>query len=365
MSKSTTQTRWNLIASSIRAAVESGELLPQTRLPSETAMAAQWGVSPMTVHRAMQELQREGVVLRRRGAGTVVAERKISALRRVGLVFTSLVDSPQSTYVRGIQQSLGDKFQVLTFDAHENIRRETTLLEHIAEEADALICYPSCAAENTPLLKEIISQMPVVLVDRHPKDVVADTIMTDNKTSVMSGLEFLASRGHQHIACFMEDVSYISSVAERLEGYSEFMQKHNAANASRWVYQIPRALSHAAYCAYAEEQVVKMLSDSIAVTAVFCQHDRLTAAVLEAFVYHGIAVPDQIEIVGINDIDPNLVPLSRSIHRLVQRTSELGSMAARRLEIRMENPELPPQIVKLQTDLMPATARDRRSLATA
>jgi DNA-binding LacI/PurR family transcriptional regulator len=283
----------------------------------------------------------------------------------VGLIFTSLVDSPQSTYVRGIQQALADKFQILAFDAHENIRREAVLLEHIAEEADALICYPSCAAENTPLLKEIISRMPVVLVDRYPKGVVADTIMTDNRNSVISGLEFLADRGHQHIACFMEDVSYISSVQERLEGYSEFMEKHDAANASRWVYQIPRALSHAAYCDSVEEQVVKMLSDSVDVTAVFCQHDRLTAAVLEAFIYHGISVPDEMEILGVNDIDPNLVPLSRSIHRLVQRTSEMGSMAARRLAIRMENSELSPQIVKLQTDLQPATVRDRRLLATA
>ena len=237
-------------------------------------------------------------------------------------------------------------------------------MKHVAEEADALICYPSCAAENTPLLNEIISQMPVVLVDRYPEGVLADTIMTDNKASVISGLHFLADRGHQHIACFMEDVHYISSVQERLEGYCEFMAKHDAANANRWIYQIPRALPHSPYCDYVEKQIIKMLSDPIPVTAIFCHHDRLTAAVLEAFVHHGIAVPDEVEIMGVNDIDPMLLPLSRSVHRLVQRTAELGSMAARRLKMRMETPELPAQIVKLQVDLMPASVRGGRSLVT-
>jgi DNA-binding LacI/PurR family transcriptional regulator len=236
------------------------------------------------------------------------------------------------------------------------------LLKHMRDEADALICYPSCAAQNTPLLNDIVAQMPVVLVDRHPKGVVADTIMTDNKGSVLSGLEFLASRGHQHIACFMEDVPYISSVQERLDGYYDFMAKHDAANANRWIYRIPRALPHSKYFDYAEEQVVKMLDDRPGVTAVFCQTDRLTAAVLEAFVHHDIAVPDQIEVLSINDIDPMLVPLSRSVHRLVQRADEMGSMAARRLQLRMENPQLPPQTVKLHTDLMPAATREGRFL---
>lgn len=357
MSNLSTQTRWNQIASSIRLAVERGELVPGERLPSETDMAAQWSVSPMTVHRAMQELQREGWVVRRRKIGTIIAERNAVPTRRIALVFTSLVDLPQSTYVRGIQQALGDEYQYLAFDAYEDPRREASNLKQAAAEADAIICYPSCAAENTAVLRQVMSQIPVAFVDRQPQGVVADTVMTDNKGSVLTGLQFLAERGHRNIACFMEDVPYISSVRERLEGYREFMQQYNPENVDRWIYQFPRTIPHVAFFARVEEQMSKLLNGPDKITAIFCHQDRLMAAVMEACVHLKITIPDQLEVISFNDIDPILLPLARSAHRLVQRTNEMGSIAARRLQMRMTSPELPPQVVRLQADLMPAFTR--------
>jgi len=47
-------------------------------LPSERALAAEIGVSRMTLRRAVEHLVREGQVVRRRGAGTFVAAPKIS-----------------------------------------------------------------------------------------------------------------------------------------------------------------------------------------------------------------------------------------------------------------------------------------------
>lgn len=47
-------------------------------LPPERTMAPQFGVSRMTLRRAVEELVREGRLVRRQGAGTFVAEPKIS-----------------------------------------------------------------------------------------------------------------------------------------------------------------------------------------------------------------------------------------------------------------------------------------------
>jgi DNA-binding FadR family transcriptional regulator len=54
--------RWKEIADAIRAEIESGRLPIGDRLPSESELAARWGVCRMTAHRAMQELQRQGWV---------------------------------------------------------------------------------------------------------------------------------------------------------------------------------------------------------------------------------------------------------------------------------------------------------------
>lgn len=63
------------IADQVRRFVAAGQLQVGERLPSVRAMAQRHGVNPMTVSRAYALLVEDGVLLRRRGAGMVVAAR--------------------------------------------------------------------------------------------------------------------------------------------------------------------------------------------------------------------------------------------------------------------------------------------------
>ena len=58
----------------IKARIASGEWKPGGAVPSEAALMQQFGVSRMTVNRAMQELVQEGLVTRIQGSGSFVAE---------------------------------------------------------------------------------------------------------------------------------------------------------------------------------------------------------------------------------------------------------------------------------------------------
>ncbi len=58
----------------ITGLIESGDLKPNDRIPSETDLAAEFNVARMTVHRAIKELKDSGVVMRIAGVGTFVAE---------------------------------------------------------------------------------------------------------------------------------------------------------------------------------------------------------------------------------------------------------------------------------------------------
>jgi GntR family transcriptional regulator len=60
----------------LRDAILSGNLPTGERLPSELRLTQEFGVSRVTVRRALAELQRLGLIRRRAGSGTVVAERK-------------------------------------------------------------------------------------------------------------------------------------------------------------------------------------------------------------------------------------------------------------------------------------------------
>lgn len=57
--------------------IESGELEPGSRLPTELELAARFGVNRLTVRQALGELARSGRVVPRQGVGTFVARRTV------------------------------------------------------------------------------------------------------------------------------------------------------------------------------------------------------------------------------------------------------------------------------------------------
>lgn len=71
------QTLHARIRAEIEARILSGEWPPGHRIPTESELVATYGCSRMTVNKAMSSLATEGLILRNRRAGTVVARPRI------------------------------------------------------------------------------------------------------------------------------------------------------------------------------------------------------------------------------------------------------------------------------------------------
>lgn len=67
----------------IRGAVERAAIEPGQTLPSERDLARQFGLSRVTVRKAIAGLVEDGVLTQRHGAGTFVAERIVKPLSRL------------------------------------------------------------------------------------------------------------------------------------------------------------------------------------------------------------------------------------------------------------------------------------------
>ena len=65
---------YSQLVEQIKLAIVSGRLLPGERLQSVRDMAAEAGVNPNTMQRALQELERDGMVYAQRTAGRFVTE---------------------------------------------------------------------------------------------------------------------------------------------------------------------------------------------------------------------------------------------------------------------------------------------------
>jgi DNA-binding GntR family transcriptional regulator len=63
------------VARDIERDIRTGQLAPDTRLPSEVELAEQYGVARMTVRRAVAQLRDNGLVVTVHGRGSFVAPR--------------------------------------------------------------------------------------------------------------------------------------------------------------------------------------------------------------------------------------------------------------------------------------------------
>jgi GntR family transcriptional regulator len=81
------------ISENLKATIESGALAPGERLENELELAERLGVSRPTVRQAIQRLVQQGMVVRRRGLGTVVVAPRIMR----PLALSSLYDDLETT----------------------------------------------------------------------------------------------------------------------------------------------------------------------------------------------------------------------------------------------------------------------------
>jgi GntR family histidine utilization transcriptional repressor len=70
------QSAYQTIKAHVLARIHSGQWKEGDAIPGEEALAREFGVSRMTVNRAMRELSDEQIVVRIRGSGTFVAQQK-------------------------------------------------------------------------------------------------------------------------------------------------------------------------------------------------------------------------------------------------------------------------------------------------
>src|SRR5699024_6130870 len=71
-------TKYEMIANKIRQRIREGVYSVGSLIPDQVSLAKEFGVSRMTVKKGMDILELEGLILRKRGAGTLVKKTALS-----------------------------------------------------------------------------------------------------------------------------------------------------------------------------------------------------------------------------------------------------------------------------------------------
>ena len=108
---------WSQLIAQIKVGIVTGAFPPGERLPSVRDLAAEAGVNPNTMQRALTELEPDGLVYSQRTAGRFVTEDQsmIASAKR------SLAESHIQTFLRAMAHLGYDREEILTLLRQEKI----------------------------------------------------------------------------------------------------------------------------------------------------------------------------------------------------------------------------------------------------
>jgi len=353
---------WREITEKYRAEIESGRMAAGERVPTSTALAEICGVSRLTAHKALDELQRLGLVTRDGRRGTVVTHRKPPTTGRIALILDQVDHAqnfPRPELLGGIHSGLGEDFSLLICDSKAKVGREIELLRKMAEECDGILCWPTGDHQTSAVLNELANRgIPLVLLDRIPEGVKANAVVSDSVDSTRHALEFLIERGHRRIAVFTFDKAEVSTVVERVGTYEAIMAAHGLA-APELIRRFPVALEvneRGLFRQSVYDSLFTVVRSPDPATAILCVQDLFGVAALECAAEMGLSLPQDLEIATFNDWPPNWLRRPWDAHRIAFQPDEMGRVAIASLRVQIEGTVREPQIHLIPAKFIPAAS---------
>ena len=336
---------WSQIYDELEGDILSGKLPPEASLPPELEIAARWGVSRLTAHRALYELQRAGLVARKRKVGTVVASREEAAKTvRIGALFFHAGDYFQGNLLGAVRAGLAEECHLSYVDTNRDPALEAAALLKMREEADGIVLFPTCHPSNDALLERLASEIPLVCIDRHPQGMVCDSVQTDNYAATRHLLGPLVQAGHRRVACFCDFEEGVSSTSDRVRAYRDLLEMVGADTRQHFhafAYYEPNTESeYRDMVAIVRDALVEAFDREDAPTALFCTREHYVSAAVEACAEIGVPVPEMAAFV---DRPSYLMALPDSVRRVTQDLDAIGRLAAERITRRIHGERLAPE----------------------
>jgi LacI family transcriptional regulator len=196
------------------------------------------------------------------------------------------------------------------------------------------------------------SPMPVVVANAEPDGLSVTVITSDNVDASRVAVEHLVELGHRRIG-YVRGPERFTAAIPRIEGF-----RAACADAGLIPSETP-IIDGEGDVNSGERATADMLTHHPDVTAIYCYNDLTAIGVLRALRQAGRRVPDDISVVGLDDIAAASWT-APSLTTVAQRKADMGRLAVESIIDALEETDgvLVPSVLRL-----PATLRARESTA--
>lgn len=278
-------------------------LAPGDMIMGQNELARHFGVTQVTIFKALRELVEEGVVYRVNGKGTFVGASPYVATRKaLCFVLPGVgLDQPEhnphywpevQTFLRCFVGAMSDRW---SFSVHP-VQPDSDVRRAAAELAGCDAVFFTHTKEPQALLDYMIRHKvaPVVAFGQPQKQFPCLTLDYDRAEATRQGISHLAELGHKQIA-FVASREYWGDLA--LEGYRRALAEFGLPVEAARIVRIGEHQQDG------YRGISQLLNKKIPFDAVFCDGDLRALGVLECLRQAGVRVPHDVGVMGFDGFD--------------------------------------------------------------
>lgn len=255
--------------------------LHHSPLVAEDTSAAIWAVARQLKYRPNQL------------ARSLVSQQS----KTIGLILTNIQNPILTRAAEAIQQVLlGHRYATLFATSNHSIEQEKHAIEtFLGRQVDGMLIYPTNHSEIAHIAEALDHGTPVVLLSggRNP---ALDAVTIDSRVGAQRATEHLLSLGHRRIG-IIDNAPGLGNF-EKQDGYIDALTAHGIAFDRELAVDATRTGPGQGYAAAG---VLMNLANPP--TAVLAANDLLAIGAIHRFDEMGIRVPEDISVVGFDNID--------------------------------------------------------------
>lgn len=345
------------VFTTLRREIQSGRWKPEQKLPSEAQLVRRFGLSRITVGRALRDLQAAGLVQRRAGSGTFVRHARARSSLSFGLLIPDLGDSEIFEPIcQGMMASSLAREHALVWGSGAGTKGSKEenawqLCRHYIDRGVSGVFFaplemtPAKDETNQRIVRDLDdARIPVVLLDRtvlpYPEPGQHDLVGIDNRRAGYVITEHLLRLGARRVA-FVGVPNAASTVDAREAGYREAL----------YVWNVPFERAFASRIDPDDVANVQSLMQQQRPDGIVCANDRTAGRLMHSLRRLSYEVPNDVRLVGIDDVEyASLLPVPLTTLR--QPTRQIGDSALAVMLDRVARRDLPRRDTLLHCELI-------------
>jgi len=274
-----------------------------------TDVASEAGVHPSTVSRVLNG--HAGSTIRPATRERVLAAADVlgyrpSALARslrlqrtltLGMLVPDITNPFFSSIIKGAEDAARERgYNLILCNSEDQPEREAAYLRLLRErQVDGVLIASSQMADET-IEGLRADSFPFVLVNRAAQDGEDLAVVVDNHAAAVEVVAHLAALGHRRVG-HIAGPQNTTTGRDRREGYEAGVRAHGLAHEQALVVEADAFSEDAG-----DRALGIMLAGPARPTAVFAANDLIAVGMLQRLRRIGVRVPDDLSIVGFNDI---------------------------------------------------------------